>query len=164
MSEANFWQEIQSGMTGRWHAQRHEDKHSMGVPDVSYALSVRAPEAGPGAAFRWRADGWIELKYLPGPPKGRKPWDFKLDHFTPEQRNWLTLRSRAGRGMVFLMCRFGPGLAAIWNWKDLEPVLGVGSFNDILGEANAVWRACPINWQDLAEILATSNTKRQRSS
>lgn len=136
----------------------------MGIPDVSYALSVRAPGAGLGETLRRRADGWIELKYLPRPPKSRKPWDFKLDHFTPDQRNWLTLRSRTGRGMVFLMCRFGPGLAAIWSWENLEPVLGVGLFEDILGEASAVWGARGINWQSLAEILATSNTKRQRRS
>lgn len=154
MSEAVFWKEIQAGMRGRWHAQRHEDRLSMGIADVSYAIN--APVARQFG--RARADGWIELKYLRRRPVGDAPWDFKLDHLTPDQRNWLTLRTEAGRGLVFVMCRFGPDLAAIWHWPKLEAALGVDSFQETLLAANASWWHRPIQWGELVAVLTHNRT------
>lgn len=141
MSEANLWERTRDGMIGRWHAQRHEDKHSKGIPDVSYGIARRG-------------DGWIELKYLDRYPTKPGPWDFKLDHFTPEQRNWLSSRAKHGTGRVFIMAQFGDRLTAIWQWAKLEPLLGRASFADIEKAASALWWHGPVDFAELTTVLA----------
>jgi hypothetical protein len=49
--------------------------------------------------------GWIELKYLPAWPKLPET-PIKIDHFTPQQRNFLRRRWKAGGG-AWLLLRVG---------------------------------------------------------
>ena len=144
MSEAKLWGDIQSGMVARWHAQRHEDKHSTGIPDVSFGIGRRS-------------EGWVELKYLPEMPNlsSNKPWDFKYDHFTSDQRNWLELRLRHGTGRLFLLCRFGDDLTALWNWERMRLRLGVQPLRDIINAANAQWWH-GVDFGELENVLTNS--------
>lgn len=122
MSEAQLWDKVRNAMGGRWHAQRHEDKHSKGIADVSYGV------AG--------ADGWIELKVVERfetNPDGM--WDFSLHKFPPEQRNWLRQRAKFGSGRVFLMSSFGDKLILMWRWSDLQPLLAIRRFAEIRKKA-----------------------------
>lgn len=66
--------------------QNHEDKNSIGIPDISYGLN--------------KVNGWIEAKQLPNWPKSGKI--VKIEHYTPQQKNWLRIRGRAG-GNCFLV-------------------------------------------------------------
>lgn len=144
MSEDALWDRIRDGMATRWHAQRHEDKYSTGIPDVSYGIERIG-------------DGWIELKFLDRYPKyPNKPWDFALDHFTPQQRNWLEMRHRHGTGRVFVMAQFGDTLTAIWAWSSLRSLLGVRSFIDIERAASALWWSPRIDYSELAIVLASN--------
>jgi hypothetical protein len=150
MSEADLWSDIQKGMLTRWHAQRHEDKHSTGIPDVSFGIQKRS-------------DGWIELKFLKRLPDfNGKPWDFKYDHFTPDQRNWLETRTKHGTGRVFLMCRFGPDLTVVWNWNRVRLLLGQAPLETIIKAGNAQWWHSPIDFAELAEVLANNRIIQPR--
>jgi len=66
---------------------RVENLVQAGTPDVNYTR------------------GWIELKYAPRWPV-RPDTPLKLDHFTNEQRVWLTRRCAAG-GRAFLVLKVG---------------------------------------------------------
>jgi len=71
-----------------WDAQSHEDRFSLGIPDLSYGV------AG--------VNGWIELKQVEKyPKKSSTPIDLK--HFTPSQVNWLRKRGkRAGSCFILI--------------------------------------------------------------
>ena len=70
-------------MSPYWAAQRHEDKHAKGIPDVSYSMSG--------------INGWIELKTVRAMEGGL----VDLSHFTSEQKQWLKRHGRRG-GHCFL--------------------------------------------------------------
>lgn len=50
--------------------------------------------------------GWIELKWLRHWPKGEETL-VRLDHFTPQQRNWLARRWEVGAS-AWLLLQVGP--------------------------------------------------------
>jgi len=143
--EQQLWDDIRGAMVGRWHAQRHEDRYSTGIPDVSFGIGRRS-------------DGWVELKYLPKWPASRmacnKPWDFSYDHFTAEQRNWMSLRARHGTGRVFLICRFGDTCTLVWNWARIEKLLGVAPLDKVVKAASAQWWHAPIDPEELEQVLS----------
>ena len=70
-------------MSPYWAAQRHEDKHTKGIPDVSYSMNG--------------VNGWIELKTVEVGKAGK----VSIPHFTTEQRQWLKRHGRRG-GHCFL--------------------------------------------------------------
>ena len=85
--EHKYWNKyIEPRMRTAWDAQRHEDKISLGIPDVSFGICSSNFE---------KINGWIELKYVKEYPK-RETTPVKLPHFTPFQRNWLKKRQRYG--------------------------------------------------------------------
>jgi len=91
--EDTLWAYLRTGLRGRWHAQRHEDKLTKGIPDISYAMQ--------------NVDGWIELKALDDWPKyGDTPVRLNL---TPDQANWLRDRCAMGNGEVWILLRVGHG-------------------------------------------------------
>lgn len=148
--EQILWDDIREGMTARWHPQRHEDRFSTGIPDVSYGIQKLT-------------DGWVELKYLRRLPEfSSKPWDFRLDHFTPEQRNWAEMRTRHGTGRVFLLCRFGEELTAIWNWSRIRGLLGQATLDTVIRAANAQWWHSPIDFAELELVLARNRVVEPR--
>ena len=64
-----------------FHMQKHEDRHTKGIPDVSFGKATN--------------NGWIEAKVH------TKDWlqgeVLKLDHpVTPEQKNWISKRGKKG--------------------------------------------------------------------
>lgn len=69
-------------------AQHHEDKDAVGIPDLSYGLQA--------------VNGWVETKVLNKWPK--RGGVVKIDHYTPQQKNWLRIRGRIG-GHCFLLLK-----------------------------------------------------------
>lgn len=150
--EQKLWDDVRDSMVGRWHAQRHEDKYSKGIPDVSFGIQKRS-------------EGWIELKVLRALPSAigsDKPWDFSYDHFPGEQRNWLTERSKHGLGRVFLMCRFGDTGTLIWNWSRVNKLLGQAPLDRIIRAASAQWWHSPIDPEELERVLADNRVIEPR--
>jgi len=90
-SHSQIWRDIQRTMRdlqreGRWHACRHEDSVTIGVPDVSYGLDGQ--------------NGWIELKSVPDwPIRGA----IKIRDLTYHQVRWLEDRGQAGGSCWLLM-------------------------------------------------------------
>lgn len=89
MRERALWLQLSAGMGSLWHAQRHEDRYSVGVPDVSFAMAELA--------------GWIELKSLNRPQRHT----FDLPQLSTKQRVWMTRRTEcAGVGHCFVLVRW----------------------------------------------------------
>lgn len=79
--EQLVWSALQRRMVGEWIAQRHEDRYSPGIPDVSFV--------------RNGVSGWIELKHA----DKNEPLKIR-----PGQLNWMKSRVDAGC-MCILMTR-----------------------------------------------------------
>lgn len=141
MSEARLWQYLRTGMGSAWEAQRHEDKLTSGIPDVSYSMSRH---------------GWIELKYLSTKPK-RAESPLKIDHYTVDQRNWLT-RHGSRAGLCFLLLQVEKTYM-LFDWtKAME--IGTVPYARHLEMASAVWQT-HIDWRHLG-LLLVSPVKRMR--
>lgn len=78
-------------MGTRWDVQSHEDRFSLGIPDLSYA------DRG--------VNGWIELKHVKEWPK-RASTTVKWKRYTPEQVNWLNKRGKKG-GSCWILVQVG---------------------------------------------------------
>jgi hypothetical protein len=79
--EKALWSYISSQMGNIWDAQRHEDKISTGIPDVSFGLQG--------------VNGWLELKHVKKYPK-KSTTAVRIKHFTSDQKNWLKRRQKFG--------------------------------------------------------------------
>ena len=100
-----------------WDAQRHEDKYSVGIPDVSYGVNG--------------VNGWIELKaYKRWPRCG-------LIHFTPKQVNWLTKRGRAG-GHCFIMVKIN-NCVMLFDWSHAHFLMKECSKKSMKEKAIKIW-------------------------
>lgn len=97
--EAVFWDWLDAAMGGMWVVQRHEDKYSVGIPDLSFGANG--------------INGWIELKAYRGWPTNS---EFKK-LFTAKQANWLEGRGRAG-GHCFLVMRVSSYIL-VYSWRDV---------------------------------------------
>lgn len=75
--ESFLWQTLRERVGNRWHATRHEDLLSQGIPDVSFGTQG--------------VQGWIELKSIPAWPV-RSETIVRVDHFTAQQKAFLVLR------------------------------------------------------------------------
>lgn len=84
MSEANMWRTVRTALAGL-DPVRVENPAFPGTPDVNYI------------------EGWVELKQEDEWPK-RERTPLRVDHFTPQQRVWLTRRCRAG-GRAFMLIK-----------------------------------------------------------
>lgn len=85
--EKLLYKKIKKAMSGLWDHQRHEDKFSVGIPDISFGLGGK--------------NGWIELKYL---KKWPKLGDIvKIPHFTSQQKNWIYKRQKIGGNCWLLL-------------------------------------------------------------
>lgn len=134
MSEARLWEYVRDGVGPLWEAQRHEDRHSLGIPDVSYSTDHH---------------GWIELKYLPAAPK-RPTTIMKVDHFTAEQRNWLTKHGRRG-GHCFILLQVG-ACYLLFSWADARKI-GQMTFDEHKKTALTVWEG-RMNFTEFVARLA----------
>lgn len=103
-SEASLWRNLKRGTKGTgidW--QRHEDKYSVGIPDLSFGLD------GIG--------GWVELKYREAFPQDPDQ-AVRCRHFTHEQRAWLKRRGRAS-GHCFLLWQIGKEYF-LFDWRSVS--------------------------------------------
>lgn len=116
--EAAFWKWLSAATFGLWNVQRHEDKHSVGIPDLSYGAEG--------------INGWVELKAYGKWPNGPCP------HFTAKQENWLVSRGKAG-GHCFVLIRVKSTIL-LFNWTS-APVLRSKKCNEKImkEQAIAVW-------------------------
>ena len=96
--EKQFWTWLDATIAGLWHVQRHEDKYSVGIPDLSYGANGK--------------NGWIELKAYDKWPSGPLP------HFTAEQLNWLQNRGRKGNN-CWLLVRINRTIL-LFKWDKLN--------------------------------------------
>jgi len=91
--EKDLWDKIRVAMGLSWSAQRHEDRYSLGIPDVSFAITFKGK----------KINGWIELKVI---GKMHDSNVIKVSKFTKEQKAWLTDTSEHG-GNCFLFLKAG---------------------------------------------------------
>lgn len=136
MDEGTFWDYLRKGMKGYWDAQRHEDKLSKGIPDVSYGL--------------WGTGGWVELKYLHGWPKQEKTI-VKIDHYTTEQRRWLRNRGKH-TDHCWLFLRVGAGDFLLFDWQQAQMV-GKQTKGQLIKNCYLRWEG-RIDFEELARTLS----------
>lgn len=133
MSEARLWEYVRLGMGGRWAAQRHEDKYSLGIPDVSYSAGVH---------------GWIELKFVAKPPNNPKS-NLIIRHFTATQRNWLTTHGSRG-GRCYLLVQVEKTYL-LFTW-DQVAMVGACTFQELKENAFRCWEG-RIPWVELLKAI-----------
>ncbi len=128
-----MWQNLRDWIGGLWDAQRHEEKFASGIPDVSFGA------AGVG--------GWIELKVLPKWPALDKP--VKIEHLTPQQKNWLWLRGNAA-GRCWLLLK----IQKEWLLFDHQTQRDIGKMTqmDMRKRARKVWTGLPPREDFLAAV------------
>lgn len=93
-----------------------------GIPDVNYL---------------W---GWIELKAAARWPPREGP--LRVDHFTTEQRTWLTRRSIAG-GKAFLLLKVGTKEWLLFEGRVAAVRLGISTRAQLYEVAKARWTRLP---------------------
>lgn len=119
-AERTLWKYLCKGLSGRWHAQRHEDKYSSGIPDVSYAVQG--------------TDGWIELKAASRPKRGGKI----STGVSIEQSLWLTLRGREGNGKCFVLLRLDEE-HFLFPWSVSRSLVEKQDYEDLCALSVARW-------------------------
>lgn len=130
--EHKLWVYIRDGMGNRWLPQRHEDKHSVGIPDLSYCIN---------------RSGWMELKYSPLPKNPDTV--IKIKHWTVKQRNWIVSRGEK-IGMCFVLLQVGSSYLLIgWDKCDLINKVTYGELRDA---AITVWDG-RIDWNNLVTLI-----------
>ena len=136
MSEQRMWQIIREGMRSLWDAHRHEDKLSLGVPDVSYGLRG--------------INGWIELKWHPAVNDEDKP--IRFPHFSMDQKMWLLMRGKKG-GNCYVMIQVGKRFF-LFDYESLGEI-GFLSFTGLLDRSILSWEQGENGWTDkLSDVLA----------
>lgn len=87
-----MWDYLARQMGRLWHAQRHEDRYSPDIPDLSYGFGG--------------TEGWIELKTIPGwPANPNKP--VSIPHLRAGQVNWIEERNKYGSSHTWLLLAVG---------------------------------------------------------
>lgn len=135
MAEKQLWKYVRDGMGKSWHPQRHEDKLASGIADVSYALAETC--------------GWIELKWSRDWPN-RAHSSVPLDHFTTEQRRWLSKRRKHSKN-VYLLWQIADEYFLFNNESDFD-LLGHITRADLEARALAHWKR-GINWETFRAVL-----------
>jgi hypothetical protein len=103
--------------------QRHEDRYSLGVPDVSYsALQV---------------NGWIELKECHEWPV-RSETVLRIKHYTEDQRGWLFRHGERG-GYCWLLLQVGKDYL-LFNHLQAQGVGATYTRQDCFEKCTASWQ------------------------
>lgn len=138
--ERAFWDLIDRHMGPRWDAQRHEDKYSTGIPDVSFGCRG--------------TDGWIELKALTAPPR-QKTRPFNLRELSIDQRLWLDRRASKGNPWrLFVFVRFiSSNEFILHRWVTLRNILG-SDWNAYHESAACAWRGM-IDLQQFIDVITS---------
>lgn len=122
-----------------WHCQRHEDRFTTGIPDVSFGIKGK--------------DGWIELKVIPKPPRNLLA-PFDLLDLSVDQRNWMNARTaHGGQDRCFVFVRVEePRAYVLHRWDRLRQYLGKRSYRVFTSKALGYWVG-GVNWNHFAKIL-----------
>lgn len=75
-------------MGSSWDVQSHEDKFSLGIPDLSFGANGK--------------NGWIELKQIKGYPANPETL-MKPEHYTASQVNWIKRRGKKATNCFVLV-------------------------------------------------------------
>lgn len=122
MSEAGMWDALRPLLRGFDPVRVENGAVGAGTPDVNYT------------------EGWIELKYAERwPPLGGP---LRVDHFTKQQRVWLTRRRRAG-GLAFLLLKVGEGEWLLFDGAVAAAFLGKVPQNELYRLATVRWTRKP---------------------
>ncbi|QYW02153.1 hypothetical protein CPT_Sonora_050 [Stenotrophomonas phage Sonora] len=131
MSEAAMWDALRPLLRGL-DPVRIESPISPGIPDVNWTC------------------GWIELKYAPRwPPRGGP---LRIDHFTTEQRGWLTKRRHSG-GNAKLLLKVGESEWLLFDGTVAAVFLGKEPKDRLYELSLARWTRKP-KLKELQECLA----------
>jgi len=131
--EQQLWDYLKRGMLLKWEAQRHEDKYSTGIPDVSYSIGRH---------------GWIELKRLKSKPVNNDTI-LHISHYTADQKNWLFRHGSKG-GACFILLQI-ENVYMLFGWESCVWV-GEMTYDEHIKAAIRVWTG-NINWDELCYIL-----------
>jgi hypothetical protein len=135
--EQKQWDAVARTMDRYWDAQRHEDKYSDGIPDVSFAYRG--------------TDGWLELKVIPRFPKN-EDHPISIPHLRPAQVNWMEKRARWGNGKVFMLLMVGDQ-PKDGEWFLVSAMLTNSIYNKIL-TVKELRKYCPsFNIRELRSYL-----------
>ncbi len=97
--EQRVWDYLARSMKGRWFVQRHEDRYSDSIPDVSFVMTG--------------VSGWLELKQISTWPK-KDTTPINIPHLESGQVNWLEQVSNNG-GNAWMLLVIGDQMAlATW--------------------------------------------------
>ena len=119
--ETSMWDSLRPVMKSL-HPERIESHIKGGIPDVNYN------------------HGWLELKYAERwPPRGGP---LRVDHFTREQRSWLTERRKAG-GRAFLMLKVGKSEWLLFDGLVAAAMLGRVKQDKLYEICMARWTRLP---------------------
>lgn len=115
--ENSFKRYLVNKMGTRWDVQSHEDKHSAGIPDLSFAVNG--------------VNGWIELKQIVDYSDNMRP-----QKFTCLQINWLAKRGKHG-GNCYVFVKVA---------KDYYLFDAVFAAAIAEGRCESWYRSCCIKW------------------
>lgn len=119
MSEGNLWKDLRPLLAGLDPVRIESHDTDTGIPDVNITL------------------GWIELKYMREWPK-RATTPLRVDHFTVEQRAWLTRRWAAG-GSCWVILKVGADEWLLFRGYIAALYLGQVARNALYGYTLARW-------------------------
>lgn len=142
MNESKLWGYTKSALLGaglEGDATRHEDRLSVGTPDVSFCVGGLS--------------GWIELKALDKwPPAGTF---VQIDNLQPWQVNWIESRGEAG-ACISLLCAVGD-VALLFPWWNVRAIYEGNNIRERF-ESLATWQ-CParrmVHYGGLVRALAS---------
>lgn len=122
---------------------RHEDRLSVGVPDVSFC-------------FLGGLSGWTELKCQHREPRAGRNW--YIDNLTPEQVNWLEKRGESGASSSVLIS-FGSGRHApcsVFPWWNCRALLRPRIWRGSGRESGSVWDGRVSDGEGVLRALASA--------
>lgn len=122
-SESSLWKALRPLLAGLDPQRIESHQTGSGIPDVNYSL------------------GWIELKYLPRWPV-RPSTPVRIDHFTDEQRIWLTRRVNSG-GRAFLLLKVGNNEWLLFRGDVAARIIGESNREELYAGVTARWTRKP---------------------
>jgi len=135
LGEQRLWNRLKEKLKPSIIGQRIESPQTgEGIPDVAYS--------GGGA------HGWIELKFLHSWPK-REKTKVRIEHLTPQQRNWIWIHGNAG-GKAFLLLSINNREYFLFSWKIIHEI---GELDRGELQEAALWSSQQGGWDDLKTIL-----------
>lgn len=120
-------------MGQRWDVQSHEDQHSEGIPDLSFATNIH---------------GWIELKHINDWPKNNI---IVYKKYTAQQVNWLRARGRRA-GNCWVLTQINKDYF-LHSWIYARELKNKPSVKDFCNNAVYGWKGS-IDPDELAIILS----------